>query len=77
MNPPYGREIANWISKAVYESRTVRVIRVVSLIPARTDTAWWHNLVLPYAKVVFLRGRVRFIGARHAAPFPSAIAIFE
>ena len=77
MNPPYGRVIGQWIGKAAAESKKSPVTRVVCLIPARTDTAWWHDLVLPHAAVHFLRGRVRFEGARHAAPFPSAIAVFE
>ena len=77
MNPPYGRAIGQWIGKAASEARTARVLRVVCLIPARTDTAWWHDLVIPYGKVHFLRGRIRFEDAKHPAPFPSAIVVFE
>jgi len=73
MNPPYGREINAFMCKAYEES--LRGSTVVCLVPSRTDTAWWHK----YAKrgqVVFLRGRLKFSGAPHSAPFPSAIVIF-
>lgn len=76
MNPPYGREIGRWIAKAVGEIHQGHAARVVCLLPARTDTAWWHELVMPYGDIHFLRGRVRFEGAKHAAPFPSTIVIF-
>lgn len=74
MNPPYGRGIGKWIEKAVAEAKNGS--RVVCLLPARTDTAWWHGFVLPHGHVHFLRGRVRFEGAKHPAPFPSAIVVF-
>ena len=77
MNPPYGREIGRWLAKAVLETEYGNAKRVVCLVPARTDTAWWHALVLPHAEIHFLRGRVCFEGAKYAAPFPSAIVIFE
>lgn len=73
MNPPYGREIAAFMSKAFEES--LAGATVICLIPARTDTAWWHG----YAKrgqIIFLRGRLKFGGAFSSAPFPSAIVIF-
>ena len=76
MNPPYGREIGRWIAKAVGEVQVGNAERVVCLVPARTDTAWWHELVIRYGEIHFLRGRVRFEGAEHAAPFPSAIVVF-
>jgi site-specific DNA-methyltransferase (adenine-specific) len=74
MNPPYGREIGKWIKKA-YESGAT----VVCLIPARTDTAYWHDYVMN-GEVRFLRGRIYFIrpnGETGPAPFPSAIVIFR
>jgi len=73
MNPPYGREISKWMEKA--SSREANV--VVCLIPARTDTAWWHDYVMFRASyVLFVRGRIKFEGAEHGAPFPSAIVIY-
>jgi phage N-6-adenine-methyltransferase len=73
MNPPYGREIGKWVAKA-YEAGQ-RGCRVVCLLPARTDTAWWHDYCVR-GGVTFLRGRLKFGGAKHAAPFPSAVVVF-
>jgi phage N-6-adenine-methyltransferase len=74
MNPPYGREIVAWMKKA-YES-SLEGATVVCLVPARTDTAWWHDYAMK-GKITFLRGRLKFGGAKHNAPFPSAIVVFR
>lgn len=74
MNPPYGREIGRWVKKAYTES--LYGATVVCLLPARTDTAWWHDYVLPFAKVTFIRGRLKFGDSTNSAPFPSAVAVF-
>ena len=74
MNPPYGREIGRWVQKAHVES--TKGATVVCLLPARTDTAWWHDYVLPFAQVTFIRGRLKFGNATAGAPFPSAVAVF-
>ncbi len=74
MNPPYGRTISRWITKAVHESR--RGALVVSLLPARTDTNWWHTGVMRAREIRLLKGRLTFGRANSPAPFPSAIAIF-
>lgn len=77
MNPPYGREIGKWVKKAAQEARTNSEI-VVCLLPARTDTAWWHDFVEGRAtKVLFIRGRIKFAGAKNSAPFPSAVVVFK
>jgi phage N-6-adenine-methyltransferase len=76
MNPPYGRDIKYWVKKA-YESARDNGALVVCLLPARTDTAWWHDYVLPYGEVTFIRGRLKFGGAKNSAPFPSAIVVFK
>ena len=73
VNPPYGREIGKWIKKA-YESAGQNAL-IVCLIPARTDTRWWHDYVMK-GKVRFIRGRLRFGGSKNHAPFPSAIVVF-
>jgi len=73
MNPPYGREISKWVEKAYSESLSGAI--VVCLLPARTDTAWWHDFVMK-GQVVFIRGRLRFSGSAKDAPFPSAIVVF-
>ncbi len=74
MNPPYGRAIAHWMRKA-YESAQ-RGATVVCLIPARTDTIWWHQFAMK-GEVRLIRGRIRFDGAKHGAPFPSAVVVFR
>jgi phage N-6-adenine-methyltransferase len=75
MNPPYGREISLWVKKA-YESSLAGGTVVVCLLPARTDTRWWHDYILSRAtRIWFIRGRLRFSG-KGSAPFPSALAVF-
>lgn len=74
MNPPYGREISKWMKKA-YESAGNGTI-VVCLVPARTDTKWWHD----YAQngiVTFIKGRLKFGNSKNSAPFPSALIVFR
>ena len=74
MNPPYGRGIGKWMEKAYRES--LLGATVVCLVPARTDTAWWHNFAMK-GEIEFLRGRIKFVGAPHSAPFPSATVVFR
>ena len=83
LNPPYGSQISNWIRKAYQESRNNKI---VCLLPARTDTRWWHTYIWdrythrPNAAVKeirFLKGRLKFGNAKNSAPFPSAIVIFD
>lgn len=74
MNPPYGRDISRWMEKAYRESANGAL--VVCLVPARTDTAWWHKYAAR-GEVRYLRGRLKFAGAENSAPFPSAIVIFR
>ena len=74
MNPPYGREIGKWVKKA-YETAKKRQGLVVCLLPARTDTAWFHDYCLK-GQYTFLRGRLKFGNAKNSAPFPSMIVIF-
>jgi phage N-6-adenine-methyltransferase len=74
MNPPYGRQIGKWVRKA-YESAQAGAT-VVCLLPARTDTAWWHDCCEKGA-YWFVRGRLKFGGSKNSAPFPSAVVVFE
>lgn len=74
MNPPYGREIGAWMRKA-YES-AMGGATVVCLVPARTDTRWWHDYAAK-GEVRFHRGRLKFGGCKNSAPFPSATIIFR
>lgn len=73
MNPPYGREIGKWIKKA-YEASLSGTI-VVCLLPARTDTRWWHDYCAK-GQVEFIKGRLKFGGSKSPAPFPSALVVF-
>ncbi|MFT8362938.1 MAG: phage N-6-adenine-methyltransferase [Sporolactobacillus sp.] len=75
LNPPYGRHIGQWIEKAYQESR--KGMTVVVLVPARTDTAWWHDWAMQADEIRFIRGRLKFVGAASSAPFPSAILVFK
>lgn len=70
VNPPYGRQIAPWIEKAV----TSEGAEIVMLIPSRTDTRWFQRLFANADGMCFWAGRLRFIGAKSPAPFPSAVA---
>lgn len=76
MNPPYGREsTGNWIRKAFEESLKGAV--VVCLIPARTDTKAWHDYCMKADEIRFIKGRLKFAGAKNSAPFPSAVVVFK
>ena len=74
MNPPYGRQIGKWIKKAYEESQKGCV--VVCLLPARTDTKWWHDYCMKASEILLVRGRLKFGGSKNSAPFPSAIVVF-
>ena len=73
LNPPYGTGIEHWLAKARHELQIGNASRVVALVPARTDTRWWHTHVAPHADILLLRGRLQFVGAEASAPFPSAL----
>ena len=73
MNPPYGRAIGKWVKKA-YES-AASGSTVVCLLPARTDTSWWHDYCMN-GDITFIRGRLKFGESKNSAPFPSAIVVF-
>lgn len=75
MNPPYGRMISWWVRKA-YETAQGGNTTVVCLVPARTDTKWWHDYCMK-GEIRFIRGRLKFSQMKHNAPFPSAIVIFR
>lgn len=80
MNPPYGRAIGAWVEKAATCGA-----RAVALLPARTDTRWWHEHIWdeehhrprPGVQVRLLRGRLKLGGATTGAPFPSAVVVFD
>ncbi len=78
-NPPYGREIGKWVRKAYEEAQ--RGTTVVLLIPARTDTTYFHEYIYGKAEIRFVRGRLHFTdedGNVYApAPFPSMVVIYK
>ena len=76
MNPPYGREIWKWVKKA-HESANSEMATVVCLLPARTDTRWFHDYIYGKAEIRFVRGRLKFGDSQNSAPFPSMIAVFR
>lgn len=79
-NPPYGREIGKWVEKAYKESLVIKY-PIVLLIPARTDTTYFHNFIYWKAEIRFIKGRLRFTDEygipADAAPFPSLLAIYN
>ncbi len=79
-NPPYGREIPKWIAKAYHES-TVIQSPIVLLIPARTDTRYFHDYIYGKSEIRFIKGRLKFTDEKgntsSAAPFPSMVVVYN
>lgn len=76
-NPPYGRAIKDWVKKCHEESLKPDT-KVVMLIPARTDTSYFHNYIYNKAKEIrFIKGRLKFGNSKNSAPFPSMVVVFE
>ena len=75
-NPPYGRQIKYWVKKAYEESQKDNT-NVVMLIPARTDTIYFHEYIYHKAEIRFIKGRLKFGNAKNSAPFPSMVVIFK
>lgn len=79
-NPPYGRELKHWVKKAYEESQKDHNELIVLLIPARTDTTYWHEYIFDKAEIHFLKGRLKFeVNGKptDSAPFPSALIIYK
>lgn len=75
-NPPYGRAIAKWVKKCHDEAKKEGT-KVVMLIPARTDTSYFHDYIYHSASEIrFIRGRLRFNDGKGVAPFPSMIVVY-
>ena len=75
-NPPYGRGIGQWVRRALFAS--VSGSTVVMLLPARTDTKWFHDYIYKRnnVEIRFIRGRLKFGGSKNPAPFPSMVVVF-
>lgn len=78
MNPPYGKKIKKWVEKAYTESRKNNCI-IVGLLPARTDTRYFHDFIYNKSEIRFIKGRLKFEGgnSKNPAPFPSMIVIWR
>ncbi|KAI3349051.1 DNA N-6-adenine-methyltransferase [Clostridium botulinum] len=75
-NPPYGRVLKDWVKKCYEESKKPNT-RVVMLIPARTDTTYFHSYIYKKVREIrFIRGRLKFGDCKNAAPFPSMVVVF-
>jgi site-specific DNA-methyltransferase (adenine-specific) len=70
-NPPYGRDVGKWLVKAPEADIAI------FLLPARTDTKWWHEYAMRAEEIRFLRGRLKFSGSKNSAPFPSVVLIYR
>jgi len=93
VNPPYGRGVGKWLYKAYAETRAAaasalpylagssgvatRECTVALLLPARTDTAWWHSVAVLAHEIRFCKGRLKFSGRDAAAPFPSVLVVYR
>lgn len=75
LNPPYGKTIREWMAKARDEAIENGGI-VVSLVPARTDTRWFHESCLGF-EIRLIKGRLKFGNSTDAAPFPSALIVMS
>jgi len=71
-NPPYGRTIGKWVKKASEATGGVTIM----LLPARTDTKYFHDYIYKKTEIRFLKGRLKFGDSKNSAPFPSMIVIF-
>lgn len=84
-NPPYGPEIRKWLEEALYQMDPLAktggngiTCLAIFLLPARTDTKWFHEAVLPNARQIrFIKGRLKFSGHTNSAPFPSMVVVFS
>jgi len=75
-NPPYGSAIKHWVEKCHNEAKKKNT-KVVMLIPARTDTIYFHEYIYHKSKIKFIKGRLKFGDSKNSAPFPSMLVIFN
>lgn len=74
-NPPYSR-IDEFLRKGLYHLAKRDCAVLVYLIPARTDTAWFHDYC-QRGEIRFIRGRLKFGDSKNSAPFPSMVVVFR
>jgi phage N-6-adenine-methyltransferase len=82
LNPPFGNELPKFMKKCAEQIKRKEVRSIMVLIPARTDTKWFHEIVMPHAYLIYLiKGRFNFRvdnaveGAN--APFPSMLVLYR
>lgn len=75
-NPPYGRALGVWVKKC-YEEHIKHGVIVVMLIPARTDTIYFHDFIYNKSEIRFIKGRLKFNDSKQSAPFPSMLVIYK
>lgn len=75
LNPPFGKGLDKWMEKCSIEKACGNT--VVALIPARTNTRWFHKFVIPHAEIRFVLGRPKFNGATEGLPWPMLILVFR
>lgn len=75
-NPPYDRNLGNWLEHAYSQRNRCDVI--VMLVPARTDTGYWCEWVYGHAdEILFVEGRLSFSDIKTSAAFGSAVVIYR
>ena len=72
INPPYS-DIDSWTE---FIKRNIDC-NILLLIPARTDTKYFHKLLKLNPFIYFIKGRLKFGNSEQSAPFPSVILHFN
>lgn len=76
-NPPYGKEIVDWVKKCNQEVFEGGCELAVMLVPARADTRWFHDYIYHQAEIRFVKGGLKFGDSNNSAPFPSMVVVFR
>ena len=79
LNPPYGAKtgkLSDWVKRAYQETRKEGCC-VVMLIPARTNTKWFHEYCMKASELRFFKGRPKFGDAKHGLPQPLVLVVFK
>lgn len=77
INPPYSN-IEPFIKKGIYEIKKGNAKKCVYLIPVRSDTKYWHNLIMKYSdEIRFVKSRLNFNESKSPAPFPCVVVVFD
>src|SRR6476620_4187221 len=75
VNPPYSRgNIDKWVKKC-YEERN-NTLFLIALLPVSTSSKWFHEYVYNKCRIEFIRGRIKFKGAKAPALFSSMLCYY-